>query len=106
MAPNGDTVFGVKATGFRALLMEQILNCGFEGWNPWLSTDRACAAQSTQVGPARPIIGVIIHRLGWAVRSSGWISAAVARLHPVCSGADAGTPGFCCTVLCCEHTAA
>ncbi|WGL18352.1 tryptophan 7-halogenase [Microbulbifer bruguierae] len=55
----------IDCTGFRALLMEEILQCGFEDWNQWLPTDRAYAVQSELAGPARPNTRAIARSAGW-----------------------------------------
>ena len=55
----------IDCTGFRALLIEDTLKCGFEDWNHWLPTDSAFAVQSELVGPARPNTRAIARSAGW-----------------------------------------
>ncbi|WP_160154621.1 tryptophan halogenase family protein [Microbulbifer sp. ALW1] len=55
----------IDCTGFRALLIEDALHCGFEDWGHWLPTDRAYAVQSQAVEPARPNTRAIAHSAGW-----------------------------------------
>ncbi|WP_295803390.1 tryptophan halogenase family protein [uncultured Microbulbifer sp.] len=65
---NGRVVEGdlfIDCTGFRALLMAETLQCGFEDWQHWLPTDRALAVQSKPVAPARPNTRAIAHGAGW-----------------------------------------
>lgn len=58
----------IDCTGFRALLIEKTLDCGFEGWNQWLPTDRAIAVQTERTGSADPFTRAIAHQAGWQWR--------------------------------------
>jgi len=58
----------VDCTGFRALLIEQTLQTGFEDWTRWISTDSAFAVQTRSTGPAIPLTRAIAHEAGWRWR--------------------------------------
>ena len=55
----------IDCTGFRALLIEEALQTGYDDWTHWLATDRALAVQTESTGPARPYTRAIAHRAGW-----------------------------------------
>ncbi|MGK6357132.1 tryptophan halogenase family protein [Sphingomonas sp. DT-207] len=68
---SGERVEGdlfVDCTGFRALLIEQTLETGFEDWTHWLATDSAYAVQTRSTGPAVPYTRAIAHEAGWRWR--------------------------------------
>ncbi|RYY36270.1 MAG: tryptophan 7-halogenase, partial [Sphingomonadales bacterium] len=58
----------LDCTGFRALLIEQTLESGFEDWTQWLRTDSAFAVQTESVGPPVPYTRAIAHEAGWRWR--------------------------------------
>jgi tryptophan halogenase len=58
----------VDCTGFRALLIEQTLNAGFDDWSHWLPCDSAIAVQTASVRPAVPYTLAIAHDAGWQWR--------------------------------------
>jgi tryptophan halogenase len=58
----------IDCTGFRALLIEQTLQTGFEDWTRWLATDSAFAVQTRSTGPAIPLTRAIAHDAGWRWR--------------------------------------
>jgi len=67
----GDVVNGdlfIDCTGFRALLIEQTLNTGFESWSQYLPCDRAVAVQTESTGEPAPLTRSIAHDAGWRWR--------------------------------------
>ncbi|MET0310248.1 MAG: tryptophan halogenase family protein [Sphingomonas sp.] len=58
----------IDCTGFRALLIEQTLETGFDDWGEWLPTDSAFAVQSELVGEPVPYTRAIAHDAGWRWR--------------------------------------
>lgn len=68
---SGERITGdlfIDCTGFRALLIEQTLETGFDDWSDWLSTDSALAVQTAPTGPPVPFTRAIAHRAGWRWR--------------------------------------
>ena len=55
----------VDCTGFRAVLIGEVLGVGYEDWSHWLPCDRAYAVQTESVGPPRPYTRSIAHEAGW-----------------------------------------
>jgi tryptophan halogenase len=55
----------VDCTGFRALLIGDVLQVGYEDWSHWLFNDRAVAVQTTAVQDAVPYTRSIAHGFGW-----------------------------------------
>ena len=65
---SGETIEGdlfIDCTGFRALLIEQALETGFDDWSQWLPTNSAYAVQTESTGPAVPFTRAIAHEAGW-----------------------------------------
>lgn len=58
----------IDCSGFRALLIEETLETGYEDWTHWLPCDRAIAVPSENAGPARPYTQAIAHQAGWQWR--------------------------------------
>ncbi len=58
----------LDCTGFRALLIGETLDVGYEDWGQWLATDRAIAVQTTATAPAVPYTRAIAHEAGWQWR--------------------------------------
>ncbi len=55
----------LDCTGFRALLIEQTLQTGFDDWSHWLPCNAAQAVQATSTEPAVPYTRAIARRAGW-----------------------------------------
>jgi tryptophan halogenase len=65
-AVEGDFFF--DCTGFRALLIEQTLGTGYEGWTQWLRCDRAMAVPCANGGDFTPYTKAIARKAGWQWR--------------------------------------
>lgn len=68
---NGQQVAGevyIDCTGFRALLIGEQLDVGYEDWSHWLAADSAIAVQTQAVEAARPYTKAIAHAAGWQWR--------------------------------------
>jgi tryptophan halogenase len=58
----------IDCTGFRALLIGQAMQVGYEDWSHWLFNDSAAALQTTSMGDAVPYTRSIAHGFGWQWR--------------------------------------
>jgi tryptophan halogenase len=58
----------IDCSGFRGLLIEQTLHCGYEDWSHWLPCDRALAVPSESVNPLIPYTRATAHTAGWQWR--------------------------------------
>ncbi len=68
---NGEHLEGdvfIDCSGFRALLIEEALQVGYEDWSQWLPCDRAVAVQSRREGAPPPYTVSLAHRAGWQWR--------------------------------------
>lgn len=58
----------VDCSGFRALLIEQTLEVGFDDWSQWLPCDRALAAPCERGGTLTPYTRATAREAGWQWR--------------------------------------
>jgi tryptophan halogenase len=58
----------IDCTGFRALLIEQTLQTGFDNWSHWLPCDRALAVPSERTEALLPYTQSIAREAGWQWR--------------------------------------
>jgi tryptophan halogenase len=68
---DGEPVLGdvfIDCTGFRALLIGDNLDVGYEDWSHWLAADSAIAVQTQAVEAPRPYTRSIAHSAGWQWR--------------------------------------
>lgn len=68
---NGDCIDGelfIDCSGFRALLIGEALNVGYEDWSQWMPCDRAVAAPSELVGELSPFTRAQAQEAGWQWR--------------------------------------
>jgi tryptophan halogenase len=67
----GDSVEGdlfIDCSGLRALLIEGILEAGFEDWSHWLPCDRALAVPCERIADPIPYTRATAHGFGWQWR--------------------------------------
>ena len=60
--------FFIDCSGFRALLIEQTLNTGYEDWTHWLPCDRAMAVPCARTEPLVPLTRSTAREAGWQWR--------------------------------------
>jgi tryptophan 7-halogenase len=68
---SGEIVAGdlfIDCSGFRGLLIEQALKCGYEDWSHWLPCDRAFAVPCESAGPPTPYTRSTARTAGWQWR--------------------------------------
>lgn len=68
---NGKEISGdffIDCTGFRALLIGEHLDVGYEDWSHYLAADSAIAVQTKAVEEPRPYTQAIAHPAGWQWR--------------------------------------
>lgn len=58
----------IDCTGFRALLIEQTLESGYEDWSHWLPCNRALAAPTARTDPLLPYTRSTARKAGWQWR--------------------------------------
>jgi len=58
----------IDCSGFRGLLIEQVLKTGYEDWSEWLPCDRAVAVPSESAGPLTPYTRSTARAAGWQWR--------------------------------------
>ena len=60
--------FFIDCSGFRALLIEQALETGYEDWTHWLPCDRAMAVPCARTEPLVPLTRSTAREAGWQWR--------------------------------------
>lgn len=58
----------IDCSGFRGLLIEQVLKTGYEDWTEWLPCDRAMAVPTGSAGPLTPYTRSTARAAGWQWR--------------------------------------
>lgn len=58
----------IDCSGFRGVLIEQLLETGYEDWSEWLPCNRAVAVQCEAVGPSLPYTRATARDAGWQWR--------------------------------------
>ena len=58
----------IDCSGFRGVLIEQLLQTGYEDWSEWLPCNRAVAVQCESAGPSLPYTRATARDAGWQWR--------------------------------------
>ena len=58
----------IDCTGFRGMLISEVMKQPYEDWSHWLFNDSAIAVQTESTGPAVPLTRSIAHDAGWQWR--------------------------------------
>ena len=58
----------IDCSGFRGVLIEQLLETGYDDWSEWLPCNRAVAVQSETAGPSLPYTRATARDAGWQWR--------------------------------------
>ena len=58
----------IDCSGFRGLLIEQVMKAGFEDWSKWLPCDRALAVPCESSGDSQPLTRSTARPAGWQWR--------------------------------------
>jgi len=58
----------IDCSGLRALLIQKVLNTGYDDWSHWLPCDRAVAVPSERFAETLPYTRAIAHKTGWQWR--------------------------------------
>ena len=58
----------IDCSGFRGLLIEQVMKSGFEDWSAWLPNDRALAVPCESGGDSNPLTRSTARSAGWQWR--------------------------------------
>ncbi|XHS78921.1 tryptophan halogenase family protein [Burkholderiaceae bacterium UC74_6] len=74
----------VDCSGFRGLLIEQVLHTGYEDWSHWLPCDRAIAVPCESAPSLLPYTRATAHTAGWQWRIP--LQHRIGNGHVFCSG--------------------
>jgi tryptophan 7-halogenase len=83
---NDESIVGelfVDCSGFRGLLIEQVLQTGYDDWSHWLPCDRAVAVPCATAGPLSPYTRATALDAGWVWRIP--LQHRVGNGHVYCS---------------------
>lgn len=69
----------VDCSGFRGVLIEQVLGTGYDDWSHWLPCNRAVAVPCEARGPLTPLTRTTAREAGWQWRIPSSIVSAMVR---------------------------